>query len=102
MKPEKFSCSSSINLDEDEDWQEEVKGSLVCGASNTFRIMVQGEYAESILSISVWPTIRMPTSSSSIPLINAAFLFATRNHIEEAHEIDFLVAQALLNARKFI
>lgn len=104
---ETFSVNSSLNIDE-EDWDEEVKGTLVCGCSNTFRIKVSHEVAELVLEdkiclqLSVWPTIRMPTGGSTIPLINTSFLFATRNHIEESYEIDFLVAQSLVNARKFI
>jgi hypothetical protein len=44
----------------------------------------------------------MPTGGSTIPLINTSFLFSSRGHIEESYEIDFLVAQSLLNGRKFI
>jgi hypothetical protein len=55
-----------------------------------------------VLQVSVWPTIRMPTGGATIPLINTSFLLATRGHVEESYEIDFLVAQSLVNARKFI
>jgi hypothetical protein len=44
------------------------------------------------LQVSVWPTIRMPTGGATIPLINTSFLLATRQHLEESHEIDFMVA----------
>jgi len=78
-------------MDED-DWDEEVKGTLVSAVSNTFKIKVTGLAQESSLQLSVWPTFRMPTGGSAIPLINTSFLFASRNQIEESVEIDFLVA----------
>lgn len=84
-------------LDED-DWDEEVKGTLVCGCSNTFKLILslddfeQDSNDKVCLQLSVWPTIRMPTGGSTIPLFNTSFLFASRNHIEESFEIDLLVA----------
>jgi hypothetical protein len=85
-------------LDE-EDLEEEVKGTLVCGVSYTFKIRVSREFQEIIqtsekicLQLSVWPTIRMPTGGSTIPLINTSFLFSSKNCIEESYETDFLVA----------
>lgn len=90
-KAEKFSCNSSLGVEED-DWDEEVKGTLVSGVATSFKIRVHNLDLDSSLQLSVWPTIRMPTGGSTIPLINTSFLFASRNHIEESNEIDFLVA----------
>ncbi len=82
----------------------------MCGVSNTYRVLIEsdeGSTKESLLNqlclkLSVWPTIRMPTGSSTIPLINTMFLFSSRGHVEESQEIDLLVAQSLVNGRKFI
>jgi hypothetical protein len=106
-KPDTLSNSStSLNMmSGKDDFDEPVVGTLVCGASTQFKIIVEAtaeQCQELLLQISVWPTMRMPTGTCSIPLINNSFLFAKRNHDEESQEIDFLVAQALLNARKFI
>ena len=82
---------------EEDDWDQEVKGTLVCGVANIFKIKVSQEYLDNtsdkvFLQLSVWPTVRMPTGGSTIPLINTSFLFSSRGHIEESYEIDFLVA----------
>lgn len=82
---------------DEEDWEEDVKGTLVCGVSNAFKIYISSEVLEAAneqltLSLYLWPTIRMPTGGSTIPLINTTFLLQSRNHIEESNEIDFLVA----------
>jgi hypothetical protein len=37
---ESFSCNSSINMLDEDDWDEEVKGTLVCGCSNTFKLIL--------------------------------------------------------------
>jgi hypothetical protein len=104
---------SSPKIIEDDDWEEEVKGTLVCGVSNVFKICIENDDSSQLLSeqivrsslilrLSIWPTIRMPTGSSTIPLINTLFLLSGRGHKEESNEIDFLVAQSLVNGRKFI
>ena len=95
-KPDTLSNGSSLNIVVgNDDFDEPVQGTLVCGASTQFKIIVESaaeQCTELVLQISVWPTMRMPTGSCSIPLINNSFLFAKRNHVEESHEIDFLVA----------
>jgi hypothetical protein len=40
---EAFTCNSSEGLLDEEDWEEDVKGTLVCGVSNAFKIVVCSE-----------------------------------------------------------
>ena len=72
---------SSPHIIDDEDSEEEARGTLVCGVASTYKVIVENEDGLSdtlnllCLKLSVWPTIRMPTGSSTIPLINTMFLF---------------------------
>jgi len=54
------------------------------------------------IRVHAWPCFRIPPSNALIPLMNASFIFETKDFKPWKRDIDFLVALSLISGRKFI
>jgi len=54
------------------------------------------------IKLYVWPTFRVPTAGSVIPLMNTSFLFESHKMTAEQSEANLLVGLSLISGRKFI